>query len=287
MKPTCLFAGRATLDMVYVCDRFPEEDSKVMSREVVIQAGGPALNGAITFAFLGGEATLLSAVGETPSSQLIREELAERGVRLIESRRCAGVAPPISSVVLNETAGTRTIFNAPDPVCGDDWSDVDSAEKASMVLVDGFYVAQIRGLLRTYAARGVPVCLDAGSWKATTEDLLPLVSIAVCGERFRPPGTRTPADVFDFLASRGIDRIAMTRGGESILGWDCGRSFELEIEPVKAVDTLGAGDILHGAFCWFYLAGEGFQRSLLNAARVASESCRYVGAREWMRFSKG
>jgi sugar/nucleoside kinase (ribokinase family) len=48
------------------------------------------------------------------------------------------------------------------------------------------------------------------------------------------------------------------------------------------VDTLGAGDILHGAFCYYSSLGQVFQEALTNAVRVASESCRFRGTREWM-----
>jgi sugar/nucleoside kinase (ribokinase family) len=50
---------------------------------------------------------------------------------------------------------------------------------------------------------------------------------------------------------------------------------------VAAVDTMGAGDIFHGAFCYFFSIGYGFEESLERAAEIASESCRYRGTREW------
>jgi len=48
------------------------------------------------------------------------------------------------------------------------------------------------------------------------------------------------------------------------------------------VDTLGAGDIFHGAFCHFILQ-ESWEDALGKAAEVASHSCRYFGTREWMK----
>ena len=55
------------------------------------------------------------------------------------------------------------------------------------------------------------------------------------------------------------------------------------VPQVEAVDTMGAGDILHGAYCFFASTGRGFIESLAEAAKVASESCRHAGAREWMK----
>lgn len=63
-------------------------------------------------------------------------------------------------------------------------------------------------------------------------------------------------------------------------GADVGRA---ETPRALVVDTLGAGDILHGAFCWSYLhSGGSFVASLGAAAQVASMSCRYLGTRRWI-----
>ena len=51
---------------------------------------------------------------------------------------------------------------------------------------------------------------------------------------------------------------------------------------VEVVDTMGAGDILHGAYCFFVSIGRGFIESLAEAAKIAAESCRYAGTSEWM-----
>jgi sugar/nucleoside kinase (ribokinase family) len=51
---------------------------------------------------------------------------------------------------------------------------------------------------------------------------------------------------------------------------------------------MGAGDILHGAYCHFAAMKRDFVDSLTQAARIASESCRHAGTREWMKhFAAG
>ena len=86
---------------------------------------------------------------------------------------------------------------------------------------------------------------------------------------------------------------AITRGERPILygakdiSGDGGRfsysKKELPVESVRAVDTLGAGDIFHGAFCYGYFEkGHSCEEALLFAGKVASESVKYKGPREWM-----
>jgi sugar/nucleoside kinase (ribokinase family) len=136
--------------------------------------------------------------------------------------------------------------------------------------------------LRDFHEHGGAICLDGGSWRPETEALLPLVSIAICSESFQPPGTRTIEETLHYLAARGVSRAAVTRGQSPILGCDGGRRFSIPIEPLGAVDTLAAGDILHGAFCWYLLRSEKFEESLRAAASIATLSVRFFGAREWM-----
>jgi sugar/nucleoside kinase (ribokinase family) len=55
----------------------------------------------------------------------------------------------------------------------------------------------------------------------------------------------------------------------------------IDVPTVQAVDTLGAGDIFHGAFC-HYILRENFPTALKQAAHIASFSCQFFGTRRWM-----
>jgi sugar/nucleoside kinase (ribokinase family) len=279
-NPDCIFLGRATLDLLYLVEQFPTEDTKTMAGRFLAQAGGPALNAAIAFAFLGGKPLLVSAIGNGPWADMVKTELQTYGVPYSDIG-AAEFAPPVSSVVINARSGSRTIFNAPAaPVT----TAVEAVPVQSpLVLVDGFYTAELGGWVRGLAAGGATVCLDGGSWKADTKELLSLVSIAICSERFHPPGTENCCEVLRYLAGSGIRRAAITRGAAEILGLEDGREFRVEMEPAAAVDTLGAGDILHGAFCRSFLSTGNFEESLRQSSRIATLSCRFFGAREWMR----
>ena len=280
MGTECAFLGRSTLDLLYHVPEFPREDSKIMATRSVTQCGGPALNAAVAFAFLGGSAHLISAVGRGRASEIVKGELRHYGVRLTDLCDDAEFSPPVSSVIINARSGSRTIFNAPALPFGQDAGF--PIPSAPLLLADGFYVTENLAVLRGFRERGGTICLDGGSWRPETETLLPLASMAICSERFHPPGTRTIEERLDYLAARGVSRAAVTRGQSPILGCDGGRRFSIPIEPVDAVDTLAAGDILHGAFCWYFLRCENFEESLRTAAKIATLSVRFFGGRDWM-----
>ena len=66
--PAGLFVGLVTLDLVQRVDKAPGPNEKVVAFAADIAAGGPATNAAVTFAALGGRATLVTSRGPVPCS---------------------------------------------------------------------------------------------------------------------------------------------------------------------------------------------------------------------------
>ena len=115
-------------------------------------------------------------------------------------------------------------------------------------------------------------------------ELLPSIDIAICSDDYRPPGCRDNDDTLEFLAGQGIRQVAITRGAAPIIYVDNRKRGKIPIERIRAIDTLGAGDIFHGAFCYYACQmGRSFRDSLAFAARVATVSCLHLGSRSWMR----
>ncbi|CAJ64779.1 MULTISPECIES: PfkB family carbohydrate kinase [Frankia] len=134
-----------------------------------------------------------------------------------------------------------------------------------------------------------PVVFDGGSWKPGTERLLPHVDVALCGSAFRPPGVGAddPDGVLGYLLAHGCSFAAVTRGPGPIR-WAHGQ-VRGEVRPpaVQAVDTLGAGDVFHGAFAWSIaglprLTTDALVEALAAASRVAARSVTSFGTRSWL-----
>jgi sugar/nucleoside kinase (ribokinase family) len=288
--PRVLFLGRSTLDSLYRLDGLPAEDTKAYAREFHAAPGGPALNAAITHVLLGGEAMLISAVGGGPWAAPVRAELKRHGVRLLDLAAGTAYETPLTTVLVNAASGSRTILNPPlsavrlTPLA-DSWEKsvpADWGDLPPVVLNDGFHLVETLPLLAACKAAGAALCLDGGSWKPGTAEVAPLLSVAICSERFAVPGIDANSEsLFAWFADRGIASIALTRGARPILGWERGRRFEIEVARIDAADTLGAGDVLHGAFAHFYAAGDGFEPALRRAAQIATLSCQSLGTRGW------
>jgi sugar/nucleoside kinase (ribokinase family) len=283
--PRSLFIGRATLDVLYALDEFPLEDTKVFAREMRAAPGGPALNAAITHALLGGKAVLMSAVGGGPWAGPVLGELERLGIGLIDLAAGTSYETPLTTVLVHVAGATRTAVNPPQVVVElGKFSEWDSrwGDLPPLVLTDGFHLKETLPLLKACREAGAAICLDGGSWKPGTEELAPLLTAAICSERFAVPGQAADADAtMRWFVEKGVPHVAVTRGARSILGWDRGRQFAIDVAPIEAVDTLGAGDVLHGAFCFYFARGEAFDPALRMASEIAMRSCQGMGVRAW------
>ena len=227
-------------------------------------------------------------VGEGPFAAFVRQDLGGHGVELIDAAAGEPDVLPVSSVIL--TGPSRAIVNQPLPARAAALSpqQLDRLFQArpDVVLSDGHLPDLALPVLRRAREAGVPTVLDGGSWKPWTAELLPWIDIAIVSARFRPPGAGAAPDVLAFLR-QSVAAAAVTAGPGPVL-WSAGEaSGEVCPPAAAAVDTLGAGDILHGAFCHAFAVGAGlgggdFSASLASAAAVASRACASWGPRQWI-----
>jgi sugar/nucleoside kinase (ribokinase family) len=279
-----IFVGLCTIDIVYGVDKFPTPNTKVAAQSQEVFVGGPTTNAAVTFAHLGGKPALVTTVGRHPLSHMIREELQKYSVRLVDLNPKFDDVPVISSIAVDRK-GQRNVVSANATRLQTPVAEVDAnlCRQAQIVMVDGHYMQACQDWAQAARANKIPVVFDGGSWKEGTAELLQSVHTAICSADFRPPGCKSRESVVEYLKNAGVASIAITDGAEPIQFASGATSGTLRIPPVEVADTMGAGDVFHGAYCYFASIGRGFVESLAEAASIASESCRYRGAREWMR----
>jgi sugar/nucleoside kinase (ribokinase family) len=279
-----IFVGLSTIDIVYAVDHFPKNNAKVSAHSQEVFVGGPATNAAITFAHLGGQASLVTTVGRHLLSQMIRAELQKSSIQIIDLSPQFDDIPVISSVSVDKR-GSRNVVSANAVRVATLQTTVNAAQfkEVRILLVDGHYMKACQAWAQAALARNIPVVFDGGSWKEGSDELLKHVHTAICSADFKPPGCKTKDEVIQFLKDAGVKNIAITCGAEPIQFASGTSAGTIRVPQVEVVDTMGAGDVFHGAYCFFISAGRGFVESLAEAAAIASESCRHNGPMAWMK----
>ena len=283
--PVGVFVGLATLDVIHRIAKAPGVNQKITSTAQFVAAGGPAANAAVTFAALGGDATLVTALGDDPVADLIRADLAEYGVSVVDAARGTTRAVPVSAVSVVESTGDRSVVSL-DAVNSDASPPGDLADlvaDADVVLVDGHHPLLARAAVRLTTARDTTLVVDAGRWKPVMSDIIPYATDMVCSNDFRIPGADDGDSTAAALVRSGVRTVVTTHGGDPVEWWSGGESGCVPVQPVVVVDTLGAGDAFHGAYSYFSTQIEsGVAERIDRSARVAALRCSVVGPRAWL-----
>ncbi|MFB8227679.1 PfkB family carbohydrate kinase [Cellulosimicrobium sp. NPDC055967] len=283
--------GLVTLDVVQVVDALPRPDEKVVARSLSATFGGPAANAAATAVALGVPTRLVTAVGDGPLAAVVRRELADCGVDLVDAAgETAGGHLAVSTVLVTRTTGERAVVSTNASGFGDlaarATADgpglLDGVGPRDVLLLDGHLPGLALEMARQARERGTAVVLDGGSWKPDAARMIGLCDAVVVSADFRPPGVGA-GDVLAAVAALGPLFVARTRGPRAVEVLDAGERYEVAVpEPERVVDTLGAGDVVHGAFAAGRSRGASWRAALEEAVVVASRSVEHPGARGWV-----
>ena len=273
-----LFAGLTGLDITYYQNEFPNENLKSKTNEYQTFVGGPAANAAITYAILGGNATLVTCLGNSTIAKAIKLELSQdyqvnvidvrrRNERFAKRIQCVSQYGKSNPHYLEWTA---TIFDSEGIEYEAFISDAD------FCLSDCNLPEVTVELLKKCRKHQKKIVLDSGSWKPHFPVCLPLADEIIASVNCKPQ----QGDLLSYLEDTAVKNIAITDGENDTQWFEKSKQGTIKIPKVQAVDTLAAGDVLHGAYCYYrYHEGLTFVTALERASEVASESVKYIGPR--------
>ena len=281
---TVLGVGLVTLDVVQYIHRFPGRNEKLVASDSYVGYGGPAANALATAVRLGVKGNLVSVLGDSEISEILRAQLKIDNIGILDASGLDRTDwhPPLSTVLVSIDTGERAVVSINGTTQPLVECPAEVLRDVSAVLVDGHYMKLCIAIAQEAHNVGIPVLLDGGANKSGMEELLANVDIAVCSHDFKFDGE---SDTLSGLKARGIRYGAITNGSNPIEYYSDSVKGEVSISSTVAVDTLGAGDVLHGALL-AYIGKCGFQprefgRYLTFASNVATLSTESRGTRGW------
>lgn len=272
-------------DLVFKIDELPGRGFKVNAGGYDEIAGGNALNAAIGIVRLGGRASLSGPMGDAQesSSRFIFDRLKHEGIEADHLIHMPGLVTPISNILI-DPSGERTIVTFRDPGL---WKvrmpDADVLlTDCSAILVENRCAAFVTDLCHEARQRNIPVVVDVDRAMSLREGLLTASSHLVFSSEAlqATAGIANDADALLKIATLTTSFLAATRGPRGTLWLDSdGNLQEAPAFPVHTVDTLGAGDIFHGAFTLGITEGQDIPAALRFASAAAALKCtRFGGA---------
>lgn len=281
-----LSVGALTLDTILRVETLPTHQGKFIASDGVQIAAGMATSAACAARRLGAEVFLWASVGDDGVGDQLLAGVEAEGVDCSFVRRVKGARSALASIVV-DAHGERIIVPFYDPNAQADPEALPATDLAAFdaVLVDVRWPGAAAFALTAARSAGRPAILDADTAPLDVlERLLPLASHIVASEtaaRIVCGHALDPETACADLASRTDAFVAVT-GGAAGSWWhdrSAGCVRHIAAPKVKAVDTLAAGDVFHGAFAVGLAEAMPLGQALRFASAAAALKCQRFGGR--------
>ncbi|WP_136620352.1 MULTISPECIES: sugar kinase [Mesorhizobium] len=281
-----LNVGALTLDTILRVETLPVHQGKFIASDGVQIASGMATSAACAAHRLGAEVSLWASVGDDAVADQLIAGIEAEGVDCTFVRRVSGARSALASILV-DAHGERIIVPFYDRLAQADPEALPVADLMAFdaVLVDVRWPGAAALALKAARAGGRPAILDADTAPLEVlERLLPLATHIVASE----PAARIvcgqpldPETACADLASRTDAFVAVT-GGAAGSWWhdrSAGCVRHVAAPRIKAVDTLAAGDVFHGAFAVGLAEAMPVEQALRFASAAAALKCLRFGGR--------
>jgi len=153
---------------------------------------------------------------------------------------------------------------------------------ARLLHIDGHDTPAVERAASIARAHAMPVTVDVDTIYPGFDRVLPHVTHLVASSEFPVSWTKEkdPVKALGLIQREyGIPVAAMTMGSYGALARVGGEIIYSPAFVVNCVDTTGAGDVFHGAFCYAVLEGMAMRDALDFSNALAALNCRALGAR--------
>ncbi len=272
--------GCATMDHIFSVGELPRAPLKFRAREFKAVGGGNAATAAVAIVRLGGSAHLIARLGDDLIGDAIVRELSGFGVDASLVHRFTACSSSIASILIDDR-GERQIVSFFDPKISHvpDWLP-QIPEGIGAVLADAQWPAGVIELFRRANARGIPTILDADTPHCPPE------LIRTCGViAFSKPGLEAATGVkglpegLEAAARIGSGAMLVTDGAAGVFWLEGGLLRHHPAHRVNVVDTLGAGDVFHGALALALAEGRPMDAAIAFASAAAAIKVTRFGGR--------
>lgn len=276
--------GLNATDTMILIPHFPAYGGKVPFIREILSPGGQVASAMVCCARLGLRVKYIGTIGGDERGRIQWESLRECGINLDHVQRRADTPNQSAYILIDQSTGERTVFWHRPEALRITPAEItpDQIACARLLHIDGHDTPAVAHAARLARQHGIPVTVDVDTIYKGFEDVLPHVDYLITSSEFpeRWTGESDPLRALSLIQDAyGMRVAAMTLGAHGALARAGGRFLYSPAFVVNCVDTTGAGDIFHGAFCYAVLAGFDLEAALEFSNAMAALNCTALGAR--------
>jgi sulfofructose kinase len=280
--------GLNATDTLLVVPHFPAYAGKVPFHSEVLSPGGQVASAMVACASLGLRAKYIGTVGDDERGRIQMESLRTSGINLDHVQLRKNCANQSAYIVIDASTGERTVLWRRPDCLRIDPSEIapDQITCASLLHIDGHDTPAVEHAARIARRASVPVTVDVDTIYHGFDRVLPLVDYLVASSNFpvQWTGETDPFQALEMIQREYRMRVAaMTLGAHGSLALENGKFTYSPAFVVNCLDTTGAGDVFHGAFCYAVLRGMPTREALDFCNAMAALNCTALGARGGIR----
>ncbi|MCL2093939.1 MAG: carbohydrate kinase family protein [Treponema sp.] len=279
--------GGAVLDHLINVDQVPAgKDGGARVHEMFLQGGGNVATAMAAAARLGAKAGMLAKVGSDFAGDYIIKDFNYNGVdtsRMI--RGAPDTTSPYVVAVSEKVSNTRFFMGRGSTIERLQPEELDKEYIAGAKILHVDHGGPTPTAAAEYArSQGLQVTIDAGYYSQDRVDIIPLVHVYIASEMFYdgmfPDSKDKLEDNCRKLHDMGPEVVWVTLGERGCVGLVDGKFHTLPAFKIpEVVDTVGAGDVFHGAYVAAMLEGLPPVECARYSSAVSALKCMYVGGR--------
>jgi len=280
--------GLNATDTLLLVPHFPAYAGKAPFHEEIVSPGGQVASAMVTCASLGLKTKYIGTVGDDERGRIQMESLRHSGIDLEHVQIRQGCANQSAYIIIDRATGERTVLWRRDDCLRISPSEIapEQITCARLLHIDGHDTSAVEHAARIARRAGIPVTVDVDTIYHGFDRVLPHVDYLIASSEFPIQWTneRDPFRALEMIQREYKMRVAaMTLGAHGSLALEAGKFFYSPAFVVNCVDTTGAGDIFHGAFCYAVLQRMPLREALDFSNAMAALNCTALGARGGIR----
>ena len=286
--------GSINMDLVVRAPHIPAPGETILGSDFVTVPGGKGANQAVAVAQLGGDATLIGAVGDDAFGNELSTSLQRYGVNVQYVQRIQGSSGVAlitidergeNSIVVASGANMRmssAILDHVDLTLAQSSHLLCQLEVSYELVIAAMQLAKRRGVTTILDPAPAPTSTLPAEFYAAADIITPNEQETYQLTGILPSDETNARAAAQRLHERGATHVIIKRGAHGVLWSHAGQTLAVPAFKVAVVDTVAAGDCYNGALACALARGEAMPSALRYAAAAAAIAVTRHGAQQAM-----